>query len=1175
SPLPTDTSGNYVTDEGIIIEKDKSGRPLGPDGHVLPTDESGYYIYPAVGPDGSPLPTDMHKRPIYTVVGEDGSPLPTDHHASYIRQDGKAVPTDSSGKPLGEDGLPLPTDASGNYVIIPFPTDESGNVIYPVTRPDGLPPSATRDRLTVPTLASGRSVPYIAVSEDGLPLPTDQYGNAIGENGMPLPTDHIGRPLDHANEPFPTNTFGEYVIPPFRRHSAHCLVSSHIELIVVLDTSNTVKVLDYRVMKELLKSFLSDHFDMTRNRVRVGLVKYGETAEVPISLGDYDYVDDLLHRISEAKRVKGKPLLGSALKEVAGEILISGVDEVPKFVLLFKNGVSSDDFQEEVDALKNDIGAEIFVVEAGDDASFEQDSQITSKDKIIRIPQWRGTDSEVLGPIADAICKIAPADPSSTVTWPSRKVTSQASQPVRSCSQIDYPADVIIMLDSSENFSQEEYEEMRESVAELVDAGFDLAPDLARIGFVVYRHVQSFSDKVAVPVALGHYDDKIDLIQQISDTEKTNDGVAIALYGLNAARQQFQLHGRDNATRVVIMITNGRNRGNAAPAAEDLRNIYNVQLFILAVGADAEGLATLKRIAGNEYPDRVYEVGTAYELDDHTAAISRHLCGYTTPAHGVTPTETPFHRTTKRDVQAASYTPWSGPRAVKFPPLCSDGIKRPYQFNILIDVTARSSPEDFRLALDHISMFFQKRFAPDDNMLLFNIMTVNSKKVLDARAGLLVGEVTYSLSDIAQNIDDDESAKLGLGIDSLVEMSNDNYIRGTYRIMLIISADSTSSDAALPSAEFATGDFGHNIIGLSVRKPSTDLLTKMTGSGTRVIHLDWTSPNELFNSWFAYSICDYVTMSTMRTSAPTTKAKSTHARKTTTAPVALSVPTNVEAVPLSPSSFSVSWTCCTNRKANYTILYTHDTSIPQKHWQRRTATCRDSFGTTIQDLPTDHEYVVCVIASHLMSNVSTLSAESDSCAPVLITRNTTAPDNYEPVQMAPCNCLCDRGEAILRPSCDLVVDEYRPISTLPPASADECPCKIKAHAGRCPFGYVHMKGQCYDIDECAAGNGGCSHGCVNIPGGHYCACPYGMTRDPLDPNTCVNAANSFDRIAQLLAQYLHANAQQSAGSVRSDAEPSQQKMKYKATIKSGDDKVITFEWSSVPAVVRRAFRWLF
>ncbi|VDO19675.1 unnamed protein product [Heligmosomoides polygyrus] len=313
----------------------------------------------------------MHMRPIYTVVKQDGSPLPTDNFGYYIDFDGKPIPTDASGTPLGVDGLPLPTNGAANYVVFSeeeaisksLPSDKFASVIYTVTKPDLLPTTSEQD--VFPTDESGdvlyplvrpdktliagegtatlvNEIPgrYVVVNEERRPLPTNEYGSALRENGLPLPTDALGRPVDQMNTPYPTNVFGEYVVPPMRRHSVHCFVKSHIELVVVLDTSNSVKVLDYRVMKELLKGFLSDHFDMTKDKVRIAVVKYGETVEIPVSLGDYDFVEDLLHRISETRRVKGKALLGSALKDVAGELLISGTEEVPKFVLLLKNGAS-------------------------------------------------------------------------------------------------------------------------------------------------------------------------------------------------------------------------------------------------------------------------------------------------------------------------------------------------------------------------------------------------------------------------------------------------------------------------------------------------------------------------------------------------------------------------------------------------------------------------------------------------------------------------------------------------------------------------------------------------------------------------------------------------------------------------------------------------------------------
>ncbi|UMM23770.1 hypothetical protein L5515_004321 [Caenorhabditis briggsae] len=915
-------------------------------------------------------------------------------------------------------------------------------------------------------------------------------------------------------------------------------------------------------MKELIKNFLTEHFNLRKHQVRVGLVKYGDGSEIPISLGDYDNEDDLVHRISESRRLKGRAQLGAGLREALDELSISGVDGVPQIVLVVKNGKASDDYSSAVKSLKSERNVTIFVVDSGDDESQDQNSELTDADKIVVIPQWRGADSEVLGPIADYICKIVP-NVESARTWPTprTKATTLAGSR-RSCSTIDYESDVIIVLDSSENFTPDEFDSMKDAVASIVDTGFDLAPDVSKIGFVIY------SDKVAVPVALGHYEDKIELLEKIVDAEKINDGVAIALYGLNAARQQFQLHGRENATKIVLLITNGKNRGNAAAAAEDLRDMYGVQLFAVAVGSNPDELATIKRLVGNANPDNVIEVAQSTEIDDNAVGILKAVCGNTAPKNS----EMPAHLTTKRDLGSQKYTTAPMLRTTRAVSggLCNDGIRRPYHINILVDITSRASSEEFERVLDHLVNFFNDRLRDEQHMITINIITVNSEKVQKISNSLRVDQLADELNTIKQQAEDSVSPKLGAGIDALVELSRENYINGAVKLMIIVSSDGTSSDDALPASEYANGDFQHNIIAISVRKPATDLLSKVAGLPTRVIHLDqWSAPNELFDSWIAYITCDYATASTTR--------KSTTPKMTTLLPFGRDASkedaTNIELIPLSPSSISVSWTCCTNNKSNYTILYTHDTSIPKKKWLRKEATCRDSFGTHLDNLPSDHTYTICVMTTERVEN-STALAIDKNCDRIHIDLNTTAPENYVKPSPTSCNCQCSsEGKAVLRATCEMVIDTNRPIATLPPATVDECPCKVKAHGGRCPKGYIAKDGQCYDIDECATNNGQCSEGCVNTPGAYYCACPHGMMRDPLDPFNCVNTANSFDKIAALLANYLEANTKNKDSEVTS--EKSGGRVNYKATIKSADDKTITFEWSHVPEVVRRAFKWLF
>lgn len=123
-----------------------------------------------------------------------------------------------------------------------------------------------------------------------------------------------------------------------KKASKFCFIDGYIELIIVLDTSANVKILDHRLMKETVKMFLKENFDLRENRVRVGIVKFGSEVEVPVALGDYNNGADLLNRLGEARRLRGSPRLGEALRDTVSEFTISGSPNVRKVVIVIKNG---------------------------------------------------------------------------------------------------------------------------------------------------------------------------------------------------------------------------------------------------------------------------------------------------------------------------------------------------------------------------------------------------------------------------------------------------------------------------------------------------------------------------------------------------------------------------------------------------------------------------------------------------------------------------------------------------------------------------------------------------------------------------------------------------------------------------------------------------------------------
>ncbi|CDW55247.1 Mesocentin [Trichuris trichiura] len=95
------------------------------------------------------------------------------------------------------------------------------------------------------------------------------------------------------------------------------------------------------------------------------------------------------------------------------------------------------------------------------------------------------------------------------------------------------------------------------------------------------------------------------------------------------------------------------------------------------------------------------------------------------------------------------------------------------------------------------------------------------------------------------------------------------------------------------------------------------------------------------------------------------------------------------------------------------------------------------------------------------------------------------------------------------------------VTQVPPGAEQSCNCLRPQQGEQCPDGYLmKSNGICYDIDECAYRNGGCSQGCVNTAGSFYCACPYGMVRDPENPFVCATTDSFLTKLSKLFTVYV-------------------------------------------------------
>uniref|UniRef100_A0A8C5YKE6 Collagen type VI alpha 6 chain n=1 Tax=Marmota marmota marmota TaxID=9994 RepID=A0A8C5YKE6_MARMA len=141
-----------------------------------------------------------------------------------------------------------------------------------------------------------------------------------------------------------------------------------VDLVFLMDGSNSIHPSDFKKMKEFLASIVQD-FDVSLNRVRIGAAQFSHTYRPEFLLGTFTGEKEISFQIENIQQIFGYTHIGAALREVGhyfrpdmGSRINAGT---PQVLLVLTDGQSQDEVAQAAEELRRK-GVDIYSVGIGD-----------------------------------------------------------------------------------------------------------------------------------------------------------------------------------------------------------------------------------------------------------------------------------------------------------------------------------------------------------------------------------------------------------------------------------------------------------------------------------------------------------------------------------------------------------------------------------------------------------------------------------------------------------------------------------------------------------------------------------------------------------------------------------------------------------------------------------------
>uniref|UniRef100_A0A8D2LVV3 VWFA domain-containing protein n=1 Tax=Varanus komodoensis TaxID=61221 RepID=A0A8D2LVV3_VARKO len=330
-----------------------------------------------------------------------------------------------------------------------------------------------------------------------------------------------------------------------------CVDTEEADIYFLIDGSSSLDYFDFADLKRFLKDVVK-LFAIGPNKVRFGVVQYGQTNELEFGLEEYGKKGDILKAIDNIRQLGGSPHTGAALAFIQSLLRRSQeqhLRSVPCHLIVLTDQGSEDHVEAPVKWLKNEM-VNMYAV----GVRHANESQIyeiaTSKDQAYFVSDFASL-KYIKNEVVQGICA------------------------AEACKE--KKADILFLVESSHNIGPENFVKMKNFMSELVIKS-DIGPDHVQVGVVQFSH------RNKEEFQLNQYSTKSDIIDAIGRMslmgQNTLTGAA-----LQSVSGYFKLAkgARPYVKKVLILITDGKAQDEVKKSAKALRDesviIYSVGMF--------------------------------------------------------------------------------------------------------------------------------------------------------------------------------------------------------------------------------------------------------------------------------------------------------------------------------------------------------------------------------------------------------------------------------------------------------------------------------------------------------------------------------------------------------------------------------------------------------------------